>query len=188
MLRGRLGTGARILIAFLLSCRPEIKDAVLDVDGSPVDPLSSNVRATVFVFTRSDCPIANRYSPELRRLYDAYAGEGVRFWIVYPDPRENVDAIRQHRREFDLPFEALRDPDQILVRKSGATISPEAAVFDGAGRLVYRGRIDDRFPELGISRPPLVRDLDAALARVVSGETMELTTTPAAGCYLGDLR
>ena len=33
-----------------------------------------------------------------------------------------------------------------------AAIAPEAAVFAG-GRLVYHGRIDDRFVDFGIDRP-----------------------------------
>ena len=31
---------------------------------------------TVFVFTSTDCPIANRYAPELRRIHDRFAPRG----------------------------------------------------------------------------------------------------------------
>ena len=58
---------------------------------------------------------------------------------------------------------ALRDPRHDLARAAGATIAPEAAVFvreNGAPRLVYRGRIDDRYQAPGRMRPAAsTRDL-----------------------------
>ncbi len=187
MLRKALPLRIGLLLTVLAACRPENPSGPFDLGGSSVDPTSLDARASVFVFTRSDCPLANRYSPELRRLHDTYVGEGVRFWLVYPDPRLDLDSIRAHREEFHVPFEPLHDPNQVLVRKVGASISPEAAVLDGQGRLAYRGRIDDRFPEYGILRPPEARDLDAAIRSVLNGTATGLTTTEAVGCYLSDL-
>src|SRR5687768_11347659 len=53
---------------------------------------------TVFVFARTDCPITNRYAPELRRLVDRFAAQGVRFWLVYPDPGETEIEVQRHAR------------------------------------------------------------------------------------------
>src|SRR5262249_25533340 len=120
---------------------------VLDLAGRPADPLAHPGRAaTVLVFTRTDCPVSNRYAPELRRLHDRFAARGVAFWLVYADPVEGPEVIEAHRRSFGLGFDALRDPDHVLVRLTGATVTPEVAVFAGASRpppMVYRGRIDD---------------------------------------------
>src|SRR5436190_3763064 len=58
----------------------------LDLDGRPVDPLAAtNAAATVLIFVGCECPISNRYAPELRRLHDKFSPRGVRFWMVYPD-------------------------------------------------------------------------------------------------------
>src|SRR5271154_4950286 len=43
-------------------------DSVLDLTGKARDPFTSQVRARVFIFVRTDCPITNRYAPELARL------------------------------------------------------------------------------------------------------------------------
>src|SRR5688500_2972740 len=62
---------------------------VADLDGHPVQPLASipdAVRGVVFVFTRSDCPIANRYAPELERLQRRAAAASIDFWLVFVDP------------------------------------------------------------------------------------------------------
>jgi hypothetical protein len=81
---------------------------------------------------------------------------------------------------------ALRDPDHALVKAAGATITPEAAVFAG-GRFVYRGRIDDRYVDLGVERPAATkRDLAEALAAVIAGRPVTPPTTQAVGCFIAD--
>ncbi|HEY2945014.1 MAG TPA: redoxin domain-containing protein [Vicinamibacteria bacterium] len=166
--------------------------AVLDLAGHPVDPRPGpGARPAVLVFVRTDCPIANRYAPELRRLQDRFAGKGVAFWLVYPDPSETPDAIRRHQRDFGLGFHALRDPQHELVKATRATVTPEAAVFvaGAAGpRMVYRGRIDDRYVDFGRSRPaPTSRDLREVLQALAAGRTLASRTTPAVGCFIAPL-
>jgi hypothetical protein len=72
------------------------------------------------------------------------------------------------------------------------TITPEAAVYiSGAGtpRLVYRGRIDDRFVDFGLARPqPSKHDLQEVLDALVAGRAVTPHTTPAVGCVIADLR
>ena len=93
------------------------------------------------------------------------------FSLVYPNPVEPVAAIRRHLKDYSYPMRALRDPRHELVKTAGATITPEAAVFDPHGRLLYRGRIDDRYVSLGLERPVATRhDLDEALTDIVAGK------------------
>lgn len=165
-----------MILALLLS--------LATLDGRVIDPFAGNARATVFVFIHPDCPVSNRYAPELNRLHDEYAARGVRLFAVYPG-REDADSeIREHYKDYGLRATALRDPDFRLADLARVTMTPEAAVFV-KGRLVYRGRIDDRAPRLGVWRPaPGVRDLADVLARVANGETPTFRATQAIGCYL----
>lgn len=164
------------------------------LDGRAVDPLrrEPGVRAVVLIFLRTDCPIANQTAPDIERVRAAYADRGVRFWLVYVDPREPADHIRAHGREYGLPAPAIRDPDHALVRRAGVHVTPEAAVyvFDGnEPRLTYRGRVDDRVARLDRHRPHATRfDLRDAVETALVGLTPTLVTTPAAGCEIADLR
>jgi peroxiredoxin len=166
--------------------------AVLDLAGNRVDPRPrSGAGPAVLVFVRTDCPISNRYAPELRRLQDRFARKGVAFWLVYPDPAETPEAIRRHQRDFGLGFRALRDPQHEMVRETQVTVTPETAVFvasaDGP-RIVYRGRIDDRYVDFGRSRSaPTTRDLRAVLQALAAGSTLTPRTTPAVGCFIAPL-
>jgi len=161
------------------------------VGGAVVAPLAPDAekRATVALFTRTDCPISNRYVPEIQRIHELYAERGVAFWLVYPDPDVDDDAIRAHIEEYGYPMSALKDPDHRLVDHVGATITPEVALFDADGKLVYLGRIDDRYVDFGKARPePTRRDLALALEAVLAGRVVEHDRTRAIGCFIGDLR
>jgi Flp pilus assembly protein TadD/mono/diheme cytochrome c family protein len=142
---------------------------------------------TVLVFTTTDCPISNRYAPEIQRLASRFEGRAY-FRLVYPVPTDTDAAIREHVKKFGYRFEWVRDHDQKLVRQTGATVTPEVAVLDAAGTMVYRGRIDDRYIAFGRDRPePTVRDLERSLDAVLAGKPVPLPRTRAIGCILSDL-
>ena len=161
----------------------------LDLEGRQVDPLKqTDAKATVFLFTRTDCPISNRYTPELQRLQAKFQSDNVRFWLVYSDPDESVKAIREHVKEYGYSWGVLRDLEHGLVRKTQVRVTPEAAVFV-SGRMVYRGRIDDRYVDFGKARAkPTQHDLEQALQATLEGRPVERAMTPAVGCFIPDLQ
>lgn len=164
---------------------------VRDMSNRTVDPFqrSKNTKATVLIFVSVECPVSNRYAPEIRRLYSAYVSNGIRFWLVYPNPSDSRAAIGTHLREFGYPPIALKDLSRTLINLAKPTVTPEAAVFDSKGELVYRGRIDDRFVELGRERPaPTRHDLEDALTAVLAGRRVSPATTQAFGCFIADMR
>ena len=163
---------------------------LLDLSGRSVNPLrAAKSRATVFLFIRSDCPISNRYAPEVRRLYEEFAPRGVGFWLVYPDPKEAPAAIRQHLKEYEYPFGALRDPSHSLVTLTGAKVTPEAAVFVDGGKMVYHGRIDDLYVDFGKARrAPTTHDLEQVLEAILAGKPVHEASAPAVGCFISDLK
>jgi thiol-disulfide isomerase/thioredoxin len=139
---------------------------------------------TVFVFTTSDCPIANRYAPEIQRLAAKY-GDKAKFILVYPVPSDTPDIIRAHHKKFGYALEYVRDAQ--LVKKTGVTVTPEVAVMRGS-TMLYRGRIDDRYVAFGVERPkPMTHDLDDALTAAIAGKPITTKQTRAVGCILSDL-
>src|SRR5687767_11362452 len=78
---------------------------VTDVENRPVDPfaVSPGTKAVVLIFVSADCPVSNRYAPVVRRLHDAFRAQGVRFWLVYPNPADSPAVIRAHVRDYGYP-------------------------------------------------------------------------------------
>ena len=152
------------------------------------NPFASSARARVLIFVRTDCPITNRYAPELQRLSQEFSSRGAAFWLVYPDPSSTPQAIEQHRTQYNFPGTVLRDPRHSLVKLAHATTAPEAAVFDSAGKLLYHGRIDDRWVNPGTARPAArTHDVEDAIAAVLAGRRPAPAAAPAVGCSLADI-
>jgi len=75
-----------------------------------------------------------------------------------------------------------------LVKRSGAQITPEAAVFDVYRRLVYHGRIDNLYEDFGHARKSATtHELADAIEAAIVGKTLSRTAIPAVGCYISDL-
>jgi len=159
---------------------------VFDLAGHALNPFdATDAKAIVFIFISTDCPISNRYAPEIRRVEEQFARSGVRVWLVYADADASSDAIRKHIKEYHLPQQALRDPRQTLVRLAPARVTPEGAVFLPGGRLVYHGRIDNRYADLGKERPEATQhDLEEVLKAIVQGKPVPFSTGKAVGCYI----
>jgi hypothetical protein len=174
------------LAALAASCRRASRaDEIADLDGGAVDPFASDAKAIVLVFVSTDCPISNRYAPEIRRLFERFAPRGVDFRLVYPTAEETPAMIRDHVREYALPLSVLRDPRHALVARARVTVTPESAVFARGGALVYHGRIDDRQVDFGEARPaPTHRDLEDALDAVLAARAPARATAPAIGCAI----
>ncbi len=125
----------------------------LNLEGKAVDPIKASTgKVAVLIFVRTDCPISNRYAPLLQKLNDEFAGKA-KFWLVYPDKKTTPQHITGHLQQFHYSISALRDPDHSLVKLAGAAITPESAVFDSQGRLVYHGRIDNLYEQAARARP-----------------------------------
>jgi hypothetical protein len=173
------------LLAGLLCGCVSTSPVAEDLAGKACDPLANTNAATVLIFISDDCPISNRYAPEFRRLEEAYGQRGVNFWLVHADKTETAAAIREHARQFDLTMPELRDPEQRLLKLAREDVTPSAAVFVPGGKLVYRGRIDDRVEDLGRERARAVRhDLADALDAVLAGRAVAVPETRAIGCSI----
>jgi hypothetical protein len=163
----------------------------VDLRGAPVDPFAGDAKTVVLVFLGRDCPISNRYAPELARIREEFATASVAWWLVFPDPDDDAAAIERHLAEYDLQGPALRDPVHVLVRESGVRVTPEVAVFtrDGTGvRRVYRGRIDDRWVDYGRARPAArTRELADAITAALAGTAPKVADVPGVGCPIDDL-
>jgi hypothetical protein len=161
----------------------------VDLNGRPVTELAPpGARAVVLFFAASDCPVSNRYIPEIERLTKQFEPLGVKVWFVYPNPGDNPNVVRAHDREYSITASTALDNTQSLTRMAQVTTTPEAAVFvprNGALREVYRGRIDDRYLSLGTERPQATHhDLEEAIRAVLAGKLVPQPGGPPVGCSI----
>lgn len=159
------------------------------LDGQPVSSLASpDTKAIVLFFTATDCPISNRYIPAIQRLEKKYAPQHVVFWYVYPNAGETEAGVRQHEVDYGIEQHVLLDPGHRLVDFARAKVTPEAAVLvpDLSGdslRVLYRGRIDNRYLQIGLQRPSATQfDLERAIEEVLAHRAVDPPDGPPVGC------
>jgi hypothetical protein len=155
---------------------------VRDLQG---DPLQLGGRWIVLVFLSPECPVANADIPVLNALAAEFAPHGFSFVGAYADPNLRLPDLRQHAADYHLAFATADDRDQLLVRATGATYTPEVFVFSRDGMLLYRGRIDDRVVDLDTARPTATRqDLREVLAALDAGRPVPFASQHGFGCAI----
>src|SRR5689334_16865708 len=99
-------------------------------------PLESKEKVVALVFVSSECPISNKLAPELERLHKRFSKKDAEVWIVYPNASDGEKEIVKHRKEYRITAPFVRDEKHELVKKAGATITPEAVVFNEKREIV----------------------------------------------------
>ncbi len=166
---------------------PDVSLTIKDAAGHSRSPFKlENQTISVLFFILQDCPISNRYAPEIARIAQDYKSKPVRFFLVYVDPSASAKEIEQHGREYNLSgLTVIQDSKHQLVAATGASITPEVAVVGSKGAIVYRGRIDNLYEVLGKPRRVVTEhDLRNALESVLQNRKVPIARTSAIGCYI----
>ncbi|MFV1995128.1 MAG: redoxin family protein [Verrucomicrobiales bacterium] len=150
---------------------------------------AAEASAAVLFFTTIDCPIANSYAPEIARIAVDYGSRGVRFTLVYVDPDLSRAEIIAHAKDYGLSeIPVLVDRKHLLVKRAGATRTPEVALYDAGGKLAYLGRIDNCWAGFGDKRnAPTATDLRDALDALLAGHPVANEYREAIGCSIPEL-
>ena len=161
----------------------------VDLSGKPVNPFElATGKAAVLVYVRTDCPISNRYAPTIQALSHKYSGSAV-LMLIYPDKDETSANIQKHLQEYGYKLTALRDPQHALVKLGEVEITPEAAVFNAKGEIIYHGRIDNWYKDFGRARSaPTTHELDDAIQAALNSHHPAPASVGGIGCYISDLQ
>ena len=145
---------------------------------------AAEARGSVFVFLSTGCPISNENIPELNQLAARFRTDEISFLGVVPGSHVTADDVAEHQREFSIQFPVVHDPNGHLVRQYQATHTPQAIVV-ASGRVIYSGRIDDRYVDLGKRRATVTNnDLEDVLVRLVGGQSDIAIRTETVGCLI----
>ena len=143
-----------------------------------------NLRAVVLVFLGPECPVSQRYVPELIRIANSHETNAIQFLGVISSPSISLTQAQAFTRDYAIRFPVLFDDAGRLARWLRPTHVPEAFVLKPDGDVVYRGRIDDWYEAPG--RPRAVirqRELREALEAMGKGKAPRKTFARPVGCY-----
>ena len=165
---------------------------IKDVSGQVHRPflLSEGTKASILFFVAHDCPIANKYYREIQRIAEKYKKHKIKSCLVYVDPDMTLKDAARHMKDFGYGNQtAFLDQRHELVKATGAKVTPEAVVVINRGMIAYRGRIDNLYEDLGVSRKQITRrELREALDAITKERKVPTTRTTAVGCFIPALK
>jgi hypothetical protein len=161
------------------------KTKMKNVDGKMLSIADVTGKAgTLVVFTCNHCPFAKAWEERIVELGNTYAGKGVGVILVNANdpamhPDDGYEGMQAHAKDRGMKIPYVVDDTSGVARAFGASVTPEAFLFDKSGKLAYHGTIDDNRQE-----PDKVtaRYLKDALDAVVAGKKPAVAETKGIGC------
>jgi peroxiredoxin len=137
-------------------------------------------KAIVLMFIATQCPVSNDYNERMVQLYKDYTSKGVAFIGVNSNKQEGSEEIKEHAQEHGFVFPILKDKNNTIADKLGASVTPEIFVLNTKFEILYHGRIDDSRKEAKVNS----NDLRTALDAILTGKPVEIKETKAFGCSI----
>lgn len=157
------------------------------VTGRAVDGAAAvaGKRGALVMFVSNHCPFVVHVRAGLvAAAHDALDAGLAVFAInsnsVVSHPQDGPEPMARLARAEGWRFPFLFDETQDIARAFAAACTPDLYVFDGAGKLAYRGQFDDSRPSNG--KPVTGRDLRAAVTAVAAGQPVAAEQRPSVGC------
>jgi peroxiredoxin len=145
---------------------------------------AKGTKGTLVVFTANNCPFAKAWEGRIVELANGYSKKGIGVLLINAnDPttakNDTAELVKARHQERAMQVPYVIDENQVVARAFGATVTPEAFLFDKAGKLVYHGTVDDNHKE-----PEKVtkRYLKDALDAVSAGKAPAVGETKSMGC------
>lgn len=154
---------------------------LLGVDGKMHNQFDYADRyALLILFTSNSCPVVDTYRSRIVSLIKRYEEDHLGIISINPvDPETNIEEM--FVEYLNLPHLYLADPDQQVAKRFGATVTPEAFLFNSKRELVYHGAIDDCWENADmVTRVYLEDAIEAAL----DGVEVDYPETESAGCKI----
>ena len=164
---------------------PAAATRMKSVDGkslSIADVTGKN--GTLVIFTCNHCPFARAWQGRIAELGNAYAKKGIGVILINANdpakyPEDGFAGMQARAKELGLAVPYVVDATSDVARAFGASVTPEAFLFDKTGKLAYHGAIDDNRGDPAAVKSHYLKDaLDAALA----GHAAPIAETKGIGC------
>ena len=145
----------------------------------------SGMKGLLVMFLCSHCPFVKHVEEELARIGHDYAVNGLGIVGISSNDasayaEDAPEGLREQAVRNRFTFHYLYDESQEVALAYQAACTPDYFLFDGNGKLVYRGELDASRPGNGI--PVDGRDLRAAIDAVMAGKPVPEEQQASVGC------
>jgi peroxiredoxin len=137
-------------------------------------------KAVVIMFWSCVCPNVQPYNDRINDFVKDYQQKGITFLAINANSTETVDQVSEHASKNNYPFPVLKDVNNVVADKLGATRTPEVFVLSPDRTILYHGRISDN----KVKEQETSLDLKNALDDILAGKDVAVKTTKSFGCNI----
>lgn len=176
--------GTTVILGFALRSGPagKVENFTLEDFNGVKHSLSDyrDSKAIVLMFVGTRCPTSNAYSGRMKALYADYLPRHVTIIAINSNSSEDLAEMKKSSRENGFKFPMLKDTENVIADKLGATVTPEMYVLNSSFEVLYHGRIDNSGHEERVTS----KDLRNALEEILAGKRVSVSSTKAFGCTI----
>ncbi len=163
---------------------PDIK--MMDISGKELsfkDALTK--KGMLVMFSCNTCPVVKKYQTRSNEVCKYAGGMGLGVVLLnsneaYRNNGDSYDDSKSYAKENGYYWNYVMDNDSKMADAFGATRTPEVFLFNGEGKLVYHGAIDDNASPDDVTRKHVILAID----EIVAGKEVSLKETRSVGCSI----
>lgn len=157
-----------------------------DATGTAFSNVPLHKQGTLIMFLSSHCPfviLLKSHLAELTREFgDAISIFGIMSNDIEAYPADGPEGMRSDSNTFRYNFPYLLDESQAVAKAFQAACTPDFFLYDGSGKLFYRGQYDAARPGNGVVVSG--DDLRQAITTLIAGGQPPSTQLPSLGCNI----
>ena len=143
--------------------------------------------ALLIMFICNHCPYVKHIQAGMTQMGKDFQAHGVAVVAISSNdvknyPEDSPEKMKQEAQSAGYTFPYLYDESQSVARAYRAACTPDFFLFDGQGRLVYRGQMDEA--RRGSDLPVTGKSLREAVDAVLGGKPVSSKQIPSLGCNI----
>lgn len=147
----------------------------------------SDAAGLLVVFMCNHCPYVKHLRKGLAEFGAEYQTKGLAVVGINANdasthPQDSFDNMVVEKQRFGYTFPYLHDESQEVALAYGAVCTPDFFLYDGSGKLFYRGQFDDSRPRNDVAVTG--KDLREAADALLDGRPAPENQKPSVGCSI----
>jgi hypothetical protein len=143
-------------------------------------------KGTLVIFSCNHCPFVKAWEQRMTAIGNDCLKQGIGAICINANdtaafPDDDMSRMKEQARAAGYAFAYVMDATSEVARAFGATRTPEAFLFDAAGKLVYHGAIDDNAHQPDKVEKHYLQD---AVAALLAGREPPVKETSSVGCSI----